>query len=65
MGAWWVLPTTAMVWPSKLALTQRLRDADGADDAVDLWHQLGIDQAATVPDMNAAQVRALRRETLA
>lgn len=46
-------------------LTQRLRDADGADDAVDLWHQLGIDQAATVPDMNAAQVRALRRETLA
>ncbi|MBC7731511.1 MAG: biotin-independent malonate decarboxylase subunit beta [Bacteriovorax sp.] len=46
-------------------LTQRLLDADGADDAVDLWHQLGIDQAATVPDMNAAQVRALRRETLA
>lgn len=46
-------------------LTQRLRDGDGADDAVDLWHRLGIDQAATVPDMNAAQVRAMRQETLA
>ena len=46
-------------------LTQRLQDADGADDAVDLWQRLGIGQAATVPDMNAAQVRAMRQETLA
>ena len=46
-------------------LTQRLRDGDGADDAVDLWQRLGIGQAATVPDMNAAQVRAMRQETLA
>jgi len=46
-------------------LTKRLRDADGADDAMDLWQQLGIEQAVTVPDMNAAQVRALRQETLA
>jgi malonate decarboxylase beta subunit len=44
-------------------LTQRLQDGLGADDAVDLWHRLGIAGAAGVPDMNAAQVRALRQET--
>jgi malonate decarboxylase beta subunit len=46
-------------------LTQRLQDGLGADDAVDLWHRLGIDAAAAVPDMSAAQVRALREETRA
>jgi malonate decarboxylase beta subunit len=46
-------------------LTQRLQDGLGADDAVDLWHRLGIDGAAAVPDMSAAQVRALREETRA
>jgi malonate decarboxylase beta subunit len=46
-------------------LTQRLQTGVGADDAVDLWRQLGIGQAAAVPDMNAAQVRALRPETKA
>ena len=44
-------------------LVQRLHDAEGADDAVDLWRRLGIDQAAAVPDLNAQQVRALRQET--
>jgi malonate decarboxylase beta subunit len=44
-------------------LVQRLHDAEGADDAVDLWRRLGIDQAAAVPDLNAEQVRALRHET--
>ena len=46
-------------------LTLRLQAGVGADDAVDLWQQLGISQAADVPDMNAAQVRALRQETWA
>ena len=44
-------------------LAQRLQDGAGADDAVALWRQSGIDQAASVPDMSAAQVRALRQET--
>ena len=43
-------------------LAQRLLDGAGVDDAVGLWRQLGIAQAAAVPDMNAAQVRALRQE---
>lgn len=43
-------------------LMQRLQDGQDAGDAVDLWRRLGIDGAASVPDMNAAQVRALRRE---
>ena len=45
-------------------LAQRLLDGADAADAVDVWRQLGIGPAAAVPDMNAAQVRALRRETL-
>ena len=44
-------------------LVQRLKDGEGAGDAVDLWQRLGIAQAAGVPDMSAAQVRALRLET--
>ena len=44
-------------------LAQRLLDGAGVDDAVGLWRQLGIAQAAAVPDMNAAQVRALRQES--
>jgi malonate decarboxylase beta subunit len=44
-------------------LSQRLHDGVDADDAVALWRKLGIAQAAAVPDMNAAQVRALRQET--
>ena len=46
-------------------LSQRLQDGLGADDAVDLWRHMGIDQAAVVPDMNAAQVRTLRQEGVA
>ena len=41
-------------------LARRLLDAGDAGDAVALWRRLGIAQAAGVPDMNAAQVRALR-----
>ena len=41
-------------------LAQRLVDGTGADDAVDLWRQIGIGNAAQVPDLNAAQVRELR-----
>jgi malonate decarboxylase beta subunit len=41
-------------------LAQRLVDGIGADDAVDLWANLGIAGAAQVPDLNAAQVRDLR-----
>ncbi len=46
-------------------LTQRLQDGLGADDAVDLWRRLGLAQAASVPDMSATQVRALRQENAA
>jgi malonate decarboxylase beta subunit len=46
-------------------LTRRLQQGVDADDAVDLWHRLGFAQAVAVPDMNAAQVRALRQETSA
>ena len=41
-------------------LTQRLHTARGVDDAVTLWQRTGFAQGAAVPDMNAAQVRALR-----
>jgi hypothetical protein len=43
-------------------LAQRLVDGDGLDDAVDVWRHLGIDAAAQVPDLDAAQVGALRRQ---
>ena len=46
-------------------LTQRLQDGLGADDAVDLWRRLGLAQAASLPDMSATQVRALRQENAA
>ena len=41
-------------------LTQRMRDAADADDAIALWHRIGIAEADAVPGMNAAGVRALR-----
>jgi malonate decarboxylase beta subunit len=41
-------------------LVQRLVDGIGVDDAVELWRNIGIADAAQVPDLNAAQVRALR-----
>ena len=41
-------------------LLRRLADAEGKDDAVALWTQIGVADAAQVPDMNAAQVRAAR-----
>ena len=42
-------------------LARRLDTAGGAGDAVDLWRRMGVEQAAVVPDMSAAEVRALRR----
>jgi malonate decarboxylase beta subunit len=41
-------------------LAQRLQAGVGADDAVALWQHLGIADAARVPDLGAAAVRALR-----
>jgi len=46
-------------------LTQRLQAGAAAEDALELWQHLGVPQATEVPDMNAAQVRSLRRETTA
>ena len=41
-------------------LARRLDAAEGAGDAVDLWRRMGVEQAAVVPDMSAAEVRVLR-----
>ena len=41
-------------------LAKRLADGADADDAVALWSRIGIVAAARVPDMRAAEVRALR-----
>ena len=40
-------------------LTQRLHDLDGCSDAVDIWQRLGLPHADQVPDMEAAELRAL------
>ena len=40
-------------------LAQRLRDAPAGADAVALWRQFGVANADTVPDLDAAAVRAL------
>jgi malonate decarboxylase beta subunit len=40
-------------------LAARLRDAPDGADAVALWQQLGLHDAARVPDLDAAEVRAL------
>ena len=40
-------------------LATRLRDAPDGADAVALWQQLGVRDAAHVPDLDAAEVRAL------
>ncbi|HEY4066153.1 MAG TPA: biotin-independent malonate decarboxylase subunit beta [Burkholderiaceae bacterium] len=40
-------------------LAKRLREAPAGADAVTLWRQLGIRDAARVPDLDAAAVRAL------
>lgn len=41
-------------------LAKRLHDAPDGADAVALWRQLGVRDAAHVPDLDAAAVRALR-----
>jgi len=40
-------------------LAARLRDAPEGADAVALWRQLGVREAERVPDLDAAEVRAL------
>ncbi len=42
-------------------LTRRLHDAPDGADAVALWLQMGIECAAQVSDMDADEVRSLRR----
>ena len=42
-------------------LAARLRDAPDGADAVALWQQMGVKDAARVPDLDAAGVRALMR----
>ena len=42
-------------------LAARLRDAPDGADAVALWQQMGVKDAARVPDLDAAEVRALMR----
>jgi malonate decarboxylase beta subunit len=41
-------------------LASRWVQGEGTDDAVTLWQRLGVVDAARVPDLDAAQVRALR-----
>jgi malonate decarboxylase beta subunit len=55
--------TQARLLDEHQMLVQRLVDGIGADDAVDLWSNLGIAHAPQVPDLNAAQVRDLRLPT--
>jgi malonate decarboxylase beta subunit len=45
-------------------LSERLRAAEGTDDAVTLWQRMGVSGAASVPDLSAAQVRGLRAEVV-
>jgi malonate decarboxylase beta subunit len=52
--------TLASLQAEHALLTQRLVDAEGADDAMDLWRRIGVAAANQVPDLNAAQLRALR-----
>ncbi len=52
--------TLATLEAEHALLAQRLRDAPPGADALALWRQQGIDDAARVPDLDAGQVRALR-----
>jgi malonate decarboxylase beta subunit len=54
--------TLASLQQEQALLKQRLSDAEGAEDATDLWRHLGIAQAQLVPDMKADQIVELRRE---
>jgi malonate decarboxylase beta subunit len=44
-------------------LTSRLRQVAPGADAVELWQRLGVIEAAAVPDMEAAEVRALKAQS--
>jgi malonate decarboxylase beta subunit len=53
--------TRATLEAEHALLAHRLELGAGTNDARELWRRAGIDQAAQVPDLNAAQVRDLRR----
>jgi malonate decarboxylase beta subunit len=53
--------TLAALQAENASLARRLAQAEGIDDAVDLWERQGVADAAKVLDMNAAGVRALRQ----
>ena len=56
--------TLASLQAEHRLLAQRLRDAPEGADAVTLWQQIGIECAESVPDLDAAAVRALRPAAL-
>ena len=45
-------------------LAQRLARADGTSDAMVLWRSLGVVEAASIPDLGVARVRALRQDAM-
>ena len=53
--------TPASLEAEHALLARRLHDAPPGADAVALWRQIGIDSAEQVPDLDAGQLRALRR----
>jgi malonate decarboxylase beta subunit len=53
--------TLAALQAENERLVQRLAQATGIDDAVGLWERQGVAHAAQVLDMNAADVRRLRK----
>ncbi len=55
--------TPALLEAEHALLAQRLQSAGEHGDAIDLWRRLGVPAPERVPDLNAAQVRALRPAT--
>ncbi len=54
--------TLASLQAEHQLLALRLQQARPGDDGVDIWRRQGIAQAALVPDLSAAQTRALIKE---
>jgi malonate decarboxylase beta subunit len=52
--------TLAALEAEHALLTRRLAAASADGDAIELWQRLGVPTPEQVPDLNAAQVRALR-----
>ena len=45
-------------------LTARLRNAPAGSDAYELWRAMGIEESTRVPDLDAAELRALRKSAV-